>query len=101
VERPPHYDTFAEFHYAYHYGDVYAPYIKQDEPLKTECQHFLDCIRNGTTPITSGTKGLEIVRVLEASSKSLKMNGAPVDFSQSAETKTPFLGVSAPALQAV
>ena len=40
VERPPHYDTFAEFHYAYHYGDMYAPYIKQEEPLKTECQHF-------------------------------------------------------------
>jgi predicted dehydrogenase len=47
VERPPHYDTFAEFHYAYHYGDVYAPYIKQEEPLKIECQHFLDCIRLG------------------------------------------------------
>jgi len=25
VERPPHYDTFAEFHYAYHYGDMYSP----------------------------------------------------------------------------
>ena len=24
VERPPHYDTFAEFHYAYHYGDIYV-----------------------------------------------------------------------------
>jgi predicted dehydrogenase len=80
VDRPPHYDTFAEFHYAYHYGDTYAPYIKQDEPLKTECQHFLDCIQNGTTPLTSGTKGLEVVRILEASSKSLKLNGAPVDF---------------------
>ncbi len=80
VDRPPHYDTFAEFHYAYHYGDVYAPYLKQDEPLKTECQHFLDCIKNGTTPITCGTRGLEVVRVLEASSRSLKLNGAPVDF---------------------
>ena len=80
VDRPPHYDTFAEFHYAYHYGDTYAPYIKQDEPLKTECQHFLDCINNGTTPLTSGAKGLEVVRILEASSKSLKLNGAPVDF---------------------
>ncbi len=47
VERPPHYDTFGEFQYAYHYGDMYAPYIKQEEPLKTECQHFLDCIRTG------------------------------------------------------
>ena len=41
VERPPHYDTFAEFHYAYHYGDMYVPYIKQEEPLKVECQHFV------------------------------------------------------------
>ena len=57
VERPPHYDTFAEFHYAYHYGDVYVPYIKQEEPLKIECQHFLDCIRDGKTPLSSGVHG--------------------------------------------
>jgi len=80
VERPPHYDTFGEFQYAYHYGDVYAPYIKQEEPLKTECLHFLESIRNGTQPITSGLKGTEVVRILEASSESLRLNGAPVDF---------------------
>jgi predicted dehydrogenase len=79
VERPPHYDTFAEFHYAYHYGNMCSPYIKQDEPLKTECQHFLDCISQGTTPLTAGTAGLEVVRILEASSESLKKNGAPID----------------------
>ena len=81
VKRPPHYDTFAEFHYAYHYGDTYSPYVKPDEPLKIECQHFLDCIRNGRTPITSGYKGLEVVRVLEACSASVKQHGAPVDLS--------------------
>ncbi len=32
VERPPHYDTFADFHYSYHYGDSYIPHIKQEEP---------------------------------------------------------------------
>ncbi len=79
VERPPHYDTFAEFHYAYHYGDVYSPYIKQEEPLKTECQHFLDCIRHGTVPISDGRQGMELVRILEASSESLKQGGAPVE----------------------
>jgi predicted dehydrogenase len=78
VERPPHYDTFGEFHYAYHYGDVYIPYIKQEEPLKNECQHFLDCINHGTRPLTNGEDGLEMVRILEASSKSLKRGGAPV-----------------------
>jgi predicted dehydrogenase len=81
VERPPHYDTFAEFHYAYHYGDMYAPYIKQEEPLKTECQHFLDCIRDGKTPLTGGEQGLELVRILEASSESLKRGGAPVELA--------------------
>lgn len=80
VETPPHYDTFAEFQYAYHYGDVYVPYVKQEEPLKSECQHFLDCIKNGTPPLTDGKNGLELVRILEASSKSLKLGGAPVDF---------------------
>ena len=78
VERPPHYNTFAEFQYAYHYGDTYSPYIKHDEPLKAECQHFLECIQSGSTPLTSGKSGLEVVRVLEASSKSLKAHGAPV-----------------------
>ncbi len=78
VERPPHYDTFAEFHYSYHYGDSYIPHIKQDEPLKVECQHFLECIENGTRPLTSGRDGLDLVRILEASSRSLAANGGAV-----------------------
>ena len=81
VERPPHYDTFGEFQYAYHYGDMYAPYIKQEEPLKTECQHFLDCIRTGTEPVSCGIRGTELVKILEASSESLRQGGAPVEFS--------------------
>ena len=85
VEIPPHYDTFAEFQYAYHYGDMYAPYIKQEEPLKTECQHFIDCIKNGTTPLTDGHKGLDLVRILEASSESLKLGGAPVSLVKPVE----------------
>jgi len=79
VDAPPHYDTFGEFHYAYHYGDAYIPFIKQDEPLKTECRHFLGCIRRGQTPFTDGRAGLEVVRLLEAASDSLARGGAPVD----------------------
>ena len=85
VERPPHNDTFADFHYSYHYGDSYIPHIQQEEPLKVECQHFLDCIEKGITPLTSGLKGLELVRILEAASKSLKSEGAPVTLSESHE----------------
>jgi predicted dehydrogenase len=81
VDRPPHYDTFAEFQYAYHYGDIYVPYLRQEEPLKVECQHFLSCISNGTTPLTSGKMGLEVVKVLEASSDSLKKGGGPIQLA--------------------
>jgi predicted dehydrogenase len=89
VERPPHYDTFADFHYSYHYGDSYIPHIQQEEPLKAECQHFLDCIENGAKPLTSGREGLELVRILEAASSSLKSYGAPVKFSPSHEVPLP------------
>jgi len=78
VEVPPHYDSFAEFTYSYHYGDAYVPYIKQDEPLKLECQHFLECIQDECAPITSGRHGLEVVRILEASGISLRQHGAVV-----------------------
>lgn len=78
VEVPPHYDTFAEFQYSYHYGDMYVPYLKQEEPLKVECQHFLECIAHGRKPLTDGRGGLELVRILEAASTSLKNHGAPV-----------------------
>lgn len=78
VDTPPHYDTFADFQYSYHYGDMYSPYIKQVEPLGVECQHFLDCIRTGAEPDSSGRDGLEVVRVLEAASESLKQAGSNV-----------------------
>lgn len=84
VETPPHYNTFAEFQYSYHYGDMYCPYIKHEEPLKLECQHFLQCIRKGTTPETSGVEGLRVVQILEAASASLRMGGAKIDL--------PFIG---------
>src|SRR5438552_3042368 len=80
VERPPHYDTFAEFQYSYHYGDSYIPHIQQEEPLKLACQHFIDCIESNSQPLTGGLQGLEMVRILEAATASLKMNGAPVTF---------------------
>lgn len=79
VVTPPHYNTFGEFYYSYHYGDMCCPYIKQVEPLRVECQHFLDCIRTRWVPDSSGTEGLKVVRILEAASKSLKNGGGRVE----------------------
>src|SRR5437868_15257005 len=83
VERPPHYDTFAEFQYSYHYGDSYIPHLQQEEPLNLACRHFIDCIETNSPPITGGRQGLEMIRVLEGASLSLKMNGAPFVFGSS------------------
>ncbi len=85
VETPPHYDTFAEFQYSYHYGDSYIPYVKQEEPLRVECQHFLDCIRTGRKPLTDGVHGAQVVRILEASSQSLKSQGAAIPLARDAD----------------
>ncbi len=78
VETPPHYDTFADFKFSYNYGDSYAPYLKHVEPLKAQGQHFLDCIRHGTQPDSSGGEGLQVVQILEAATESLQNNGAKI-----------------------
>jgi len=45
--------------------------IEEDEPLKLECLHFLDCISSGRRPITDGSEGLQVLRVLNAAQRSL------------------------------
>lgn len=52
-----------------------------DEPLKLECQHFLDCLESRQKPRTSGEEGLEVLRVLDASQKSLELQGAIVSLN--------------------
>lgn len=89
VETPPHYDSFAEFHYAYHYGDMYVPYIRQEEPLKVECQHFLDCIRSGERPLTDGRQGRDLVKLLEAASASLRAGGSAISLDHHVERLAP------------
>jgi len=59
-------------------GDILIPTIKNIEPLKVECQHFIDCILNNKTPRSDGEDGLRVVRVLNAAQQSLKQGGTPV-----------------------
>jgi len=59
-------------------GDVLIPSFDLKEPLKLECQHFLDCIIKNKKPRSDGNDGLRVVRVLEAAKKSLKKNGIPI-----------------------
>jgi len=59
-------------------GDILIPRISMTEPLKIECEHFIDCIERDEKPRTDGRDGLRVVRVLEAGSKSLAENGTPI-----------------------
>jgi predicted dehydrogenase len=46
-------------------GDIWSPQIPNREPLRIECEHFIECVREGCTPISDGRSGLRVVRVLE------------------------------------
>jgi len=59
-------------------GDIVIPRISLQEPLRIECQHFIDCIRERRAPITDGQDGLRVVRVLAAAQASLDAGGAPI-----------------------
>ncbi len=53
-------------------GDKHVPNIIMVEPLKKECEHFIDCIRNDKKPLTDGEYGLKVVKVLVAAQKSME-----------------------------
>jgi UDP-2-acetamido-3-amino-2,3-dideoxy-glucuronate N-acetyltransferase len=52
--------------------------IGTSEPLSVECEHFLECIQTRRTPKTDGADAWRVLKVLEASQRSLSMNGEPV-----------------------
>jgi len=79
AESPRDFDTFGEFQLLQRSGDVHIPNFKFTEPLRNECLHFIECIKENKSPLTDAKHGLEVVRVLEAAQRSLKDMGRPVD----------------------
>ena len=76
-----HTDTFGEFHFAYHYGDIVSPYFRFEEPLRVECNHFLECIAEGKVPQTDGYNGMRVVRIVESAQQSLKQDSQVIHFT--------------------
>jgi predicted dehydrogenase len=74
VELPPYSDTEEEFHLSYRTGEGVPYPLNWAEPLKVECKHFIDCIRQGVEPRSTGKDGLEVIKVLESAQRSL-LNG--------------------------
>lgn len=60
----------------YRTGDMYSPKIEQTEALSLGAAEFISAIKQNRSPLTNGRDGLEVVRILEASDKSIKNNGA-------------------------
>ena len=63
----------------YRVGDMWAPKLETHEALSFAVSHFVECIQNNKTPETDGLAGLETVKILAASKKSLQQKGAPVE----------------------
>jgi UDP-2-acetamido-3-amino-2,3-dideoxy-glucuronate N-acetyltransferase len=58
--------------------------LPPDEPLRLECQHFLECIEQRKTPATDSHSALRVLRILEACEKSLRDSSEPVDVGMQA-----------------
>jgi predicted dehydrogenase len=74
-------DTIHRLRVNYRTGDMTAPHLETTEALRTELQHFANCIRTGERPISDGHAGLRVIRWLEAASRSLARRGEPADLS--------------------
>lgn len=70
--------TFGEYQLTYRTGDIVSPRLPSTEPLRTEMEHFLDCVATGENPRTDGACGLRVVEALEAADKSIRER-RPVD----------------------
>jgi predicted dehydrogenase len=60
------------------FGDILIPRVDGTEPLKIECQHFVDCVKTRTPPISDAQDGLRVIRIIEAAQRSMEQDGVPV-----------------------
>jgi predicted dehydrogenase len=53
-------------------GEIFSPQVANVEPLRVECEHFIECVLGGVRPRSDGESGLRVVRVLERLQRSLE-----------------------------
>lgn len=76
--HPAFVDSFATFRMGVRDGDISVPKVPASQPLRNECDHFLDCIESGDVPLTDGREGLAVVRTLDAINRSIQDGGSEV-----------------------
>ncbi|HEY8303188.1 MAG TPA: Gfo/Idh/MocA family oxidoreductase [Solirubrobacteraceae bacterium] len=62
-------DSYGE--YITRAGEIRSPRVPNSEPLRLECEHFVDCIRENRPPLSDGESGLRVVRILEGMQREL------------------------------
>jgi predicted dehydrogenase len=67
--------TFLEYKTMVVDGGSTTPKIQLNQPLQSECEHFLDCLESGERPRSDGNSGLAVVRALKAAEKSMQNGG--------------------------
>ena len=72
-------NSFGEFKLQLRDGDIYSPKVDMREPLRVQCEHFIECIRDNRAPLTDGADGADVVATLEAIDRSMASGGAPAE----------------------
>lgn len=72
----------------YRMGDMWAPKLDATEALQVEGQCFIEAIESGRQPVTNGEAGLDVVRILEAATESMKARGRLVELERKGRTVT-------------
>jgi predicted dehydrogenase len=65
----------------YRTGDMWAPQLEATEALRVEGDHFVDCIKNGKTPLTDAALGQRVVALIEAATRSMNEHGRSVELN--------------------
>lgn len=66
----------------YRMGDMHSPKVIATEALALGAAEFINAIKENRDPLTSGKDGLEVVKILEASEKSIKNKGKLIEINQ-------------------
>ncbi len=78
VDTKMDYNTYGEY-LSLRAGDIIIPKVDSAEPLKLECQHFINCVKNRTQPRSDGRDGLKVLTILNAAQKSMDQGGVPME----------------------
>jgi predicted dehydrogenase len=82
------FDRPSTYQLLYRAGEVRLPSVPAAEPLQVEIEHFAECALTGSEPLTGARNGRDVVALLEAADRSIRLRGEPVELTGSLATPT-------------